>query len=315
MQELGVARRGWGVLVALVLGASLAACGDDGGPGSGASVSIVATTSIWADVAQNLACDGLAEVTSIVPPGGDPHAFEPSLADRKTMQDAALIVANGESLEGGLGAPLESAADDGTPVLHMVDLVGGDRAPTDERDDHGDHAGLDPHIWQDPLEVASALPELADRLVVEVGLDADAVAACLTDYQAELLAVDAEIESLIATLPVERRKLVTNHVSLGYFAHRYELEILGTVIASASTLAEARPAHLEELAGLIAAAELPAIFSEIQHGSADAETLAERLGVEVVSLYADSLGPPGSGADTYVGLMRTNAQLIVDGLG
>ncbi len=187
----------------------------------------------------------------------------------------------------------------------------------DEDDGHDhDHGSEDPHVWFDPTRVSGVLDELAQHLIDDAGVDADSIAACLSDYRAELEALDHELEGLIEQLPVGKRKLVTNHDALGYFADRYGFEIIGTVLPSVSTLAETNPAQLEELAQTIEHEGVTTIFGETVHSSDDAEALAARIGdVEVVTLYTGSLGPPGSGAEDYIGFMRSNTRLIVDGLG
>ncbi len=113
-------------------------------------------------------------------------------------------------------------------------------------------------------------------------------------------------------MPPDRRLLVTNHDALGYFADRYGFEILGTVLPGTSTLAEASPAELERLAADIESAGVPAIFAEALESTDEAAALADDLGVDVVTLYTDSLGDDGSGAETYAELMRYDATAIAD---
>ena len=339
-----------------VLGA--AACSGDPAPeppGVGAEPpTILATTSIWADVVANVACDGLAVVETIIPVGSDPHGYEPSLQDTERMTNAPLIVANGLTLEGRLVDTLETVAESGTVVLEFAasmdpipfeddhdeeghddhddheghdhddhdDHEGHDDHDEEGHDDHDDHGhhdhahgAEDPHVWFDPHRVAEALPVLAQALTAHAGLDPAAVEACMNSYRAELEAVDAEIAAKIEQLPPESRKLVTNHDAFAYFAARYGFEVIGTVIPSLSSMAEANPAGLEELAEIIEHEGIKAIFAETQHSGDDIEALADRIGgVEVVTLYTGSLGPPGSGAETYTGYLRTNTDLIVDSL-
>jgi zinc/manganese transport system substrate-binding protein len=303
--------------VALAGALALAACSASDGAtpaAEGAAAgrdapSVLATTSIWADVVSNLACGGMADVDTLVPPGGDAHAFEPSLADRERLEGASLVVANGLGLEGGLDATLEAVEATDTSVFRVGEHV--------RSGDHEGGAGEegDPHVWFDPLLVADALPALAEALASEVGLDPGAVDACLTTYQAELRALDAEIVEILSAVPDDRRVLVTNHEALGSFADRYGFEVVGAVVAAPSTLTESSPGHLEALAEAIEANGAPAIFVEQEHSSAEAEVLAERIGdVSVRQLHTEGLGEPGSGADTYTGLLRSNAQVIADAL-
>ena len=287
-------------LVALVL---TAACGDDGDAPTDGRPVVVATTSIWGDVVGNVACDGIADVRVLVPAGADPHAFEPSLRDREVVDGAALVVANGADLEESLVDLLATAEEDGTPVFELTSAI-------ETLDDGGT---VDPHVWQDPSRVAGAIDALAAALV-DGGVDAAGVERCAAAYRTELDALDAELESSFAVVPADRRVLVTNHDALAYLADRYGFEVIGTVIPASTTLAETNAADLEALATLIEQTGVPAIFTEEEHASDEADALADRVGVEVVALRADSLGPEGDPDSTYVGLMRTNATAIVEAL-
>jgi len=346
----------------LVIAANLAAlsllvsaCGDatqqEGTAAStgAAKPTVLVTTGIWSDIVSNVLCSGDINVATLIPDGGDPHNYEPSLQDRERMENAALVVANGLGLEERLEDTLIAVEQNGTPVFRAAEhastvltgtesgahghgaeeaaeeVDGQDHDAVDEDDhgheetggevdDHGHEAG-DPHVWFDPQRVKETLSELQQLAVEHVGLDSDAVASCLNDYSSELDSLDAEISALLGQIPESNRKLITNHDALAYFADRYEFEIVGTVIPSTSTMAETNPAQLAELAEVIEHEGVPAIFAENLHNSDDAEVLAARVGaVEVVTLYTGSLGPAGSGAEDYLGFMRTNAQLITDAL-
>ena len=311
----------------------LAACGSDEPSSSSGSATptasgtpvVVATTSIWADITANVACDGLADVRMIIPPGGDPHSFEPSLSDRETMDNADLIVANGLALEESLEDTIDAVESGGVPVLHVGD--GLDPIPTAAASHDGDHEGdedaahdddhgdEDPHVWWDPTRIAAAVPLIADALV-EAGLDRERVAVCADQYAYDLAQLDDELATIVATLPVDERILVTNHDSLGYFADRYDFEVLGTVIPSSSSLAATSPAELDALAADIEATGVSAIFADTQNSSDDAEALADRIGdVEVVSMLTDTLDEPGTDQGTYVGWLRQNVETIVAALG
>ena len=287
---------------------------------------VVATMSIWADVTANVACDGLARVEMIIPPGGDPHSFEPSLRDRETMDNADLVVANGLFLEESLADTIDAVESNGVTVLRVGDgldpLSVGDEGHDDNghdnesekaADDH-DHGDFDPHVWWDPTRMAAAVPLIADALG-DVGVDRAALDVCAAQYIRELTSLDADITAVVAPLLPEQRILVTNHDSLGYFADHYDFEVLGSVIPSSSSLAATSPAQLDALAADIEATGVTAIFADTQNSSNDADALANRIGdVEVVSMLTDTLDEPGSAAGTYSGWLRQNAQIIVDAL-
>ena len=199
---------------------------------------------------------------------------------------------------------------------HADEADGHDDHEADEHEGHDHaHTGADPHVWFDPVRVAGVLDELAGRLTADAGLDPGAVGACLSRYQDELTQLhDEVVETLAAVAPADRR-LVTNHDALGYFANRYGFEVIATVIPGGSTLAEPSTAALGELAELITETGVKAVFAEQIQSADTVESLAARAGpVEVATLYTGALGPPGSGAETYAGFMRTNARIVADAL-
>lgn len=310
-------------LHAAVLAALLVAsgCGSSGDARERAGV--VVTTGIWGDVVRNVTCGDLVEVEVLIPDGADPHGFEPSLADRGAMDAADLVVINGLELEEGLVDTLDAVADAGTPIVAVADAIEPLAAPdtdedhaTEEDEDHDDHGGVDPHVWMDPVRVAEALPALADRVAEAASLDREQLDPCVDAYVGELRALDEEIRELLEGIPAARRNLVTNHEALGYFADRYDFRVIGTVIPASSTLAESNPAQLEALAEVIREVGTPAIFAEDQQSTSDADALAASLdGVEVVTLFTGALGGADVGADTYIGMLRVDAQRIADALG
>ena len=225
------------------------------------------------------------------------------------MENAELIVANGLLLEESLNDTIEAVESAGTPVVRVAE--GLDTLGTSTAEDQ---SGNDPHVWFDPIRVAATLPAIATALE-DVGFDRAALDECVDAYEAELVSLDEEVAGIVAELPEDQRVFVTNHDSLGYFADRYDFEILGSVIPSASTLAQTNPAELEELAESIEAAGVTAIFVETQHSSSDAHALADRVGdVEVVALLTGTLDEPGTEGSTYLGWLLQNAHLIVEGL-
>lgn len=280
----------------------LAACGggadgaDDGasGPGSG-TPTVFATTSILGDViAANLAPGVQGEV--LMPPGVDPHDFSLSTRDAERMGEADLLVINGAGLEAHLADAIDRAEANGVEVFDVSE--------------HVDLLGDDPHLWTDPSRMVAAVEALGAEHPDLFAADR------ITEYVADLEQVDADIEAQLADLPADRRVLVTNHEVLGYFADRYDFEVVGAVIPSPTTGAEASAASIDELADVVTERGVPAIFAETSSSDDLARALADSTGtdVQVVDLFTESLGEPGSGADTYLGLLRTDAQRIHDAL-
>ncbi len=164
--------------------------------------------------------------------------------------------------------------------------------------------------------MAEAAQALADVLADEVpALDTDEFRDRAAAYVTELQELDGEVEATLAAVPAERRKLVTNHDVFGYFADRYGFEVVGAVIPATTTQAAPSAGEIDELAAIITAEGVPAIFADTSSPEGLADTLADEVGdIEVVELFSESLGDEGSGADTYAGMVRTNATRITEAL-
>jgi zinc/manganese transport system substrate-binding protein len=137
----------------------------------------------------------------------------------------------------------------------------------------------------------------------------------VTAYLDSLGSLDQEVDGLVATVPPDDRLLVTNHEVFGYFADRYGFEVVGAVIPGGSTLAEPSAAELADLVHQIDDRGVPAVFAETSSPTRLAEALAaEGADVAVVELFSESLGEPGSLGDTYLRMVRTNAERITAAL-
>lgn len=182
----------------------------------------------------------------------------------------------------------------------------------DEHDDHG-HELEDPHFWFDPVRVQSAVNDVAGRLGA---LDPDRASEYLANADAfnrQLTELDAWTMEQVTAVPAERRLLVTSHDSFGYFAIRYGFEVVGVVL-STTTDVEPSPADLAELTHEVEEYNVPAIFGETTVTERLALAVAEESGADLVRLYSGSLGEPGSDADTYISMVRTNVERIVAAL-
>ena len=139
---------------------------------------------------------------------------------------------------------------------------------------------------------------------------------CAQAYIAELELLDAELQATLESIPNKERQLVTNHSSLGYFAERYGFTVLETVIPGGTTLAEPSSADVVDLIEMINEEGIPTIFVDVAVSSEVAQLVATEASgtVGIVPLFSGSLGKPGSEADSYVTLMRTNVARIVGSL-
>jgi zinc/manganese transport system substrate-binding protein len=146
-------------------------------------------------------------------------------------------------------------------------------------------------------------------------LDTDAVRAQAARYIRALESLDAEVADTLAAVPQERRVLVTNHEVFGYFADRYGFDVIGAVVPGGTTGESVSAAQLAALADTVREHDVPAIFADTSSAGSLTRTLAAEVGdVDVVELFSESLGAPGSGGETYIEMVRTNAQRIVAAL-
>lgn len=296
---------------ALLLAAG--ACSD--GEEAGSTPLVVASTTILGDVVASVVADD-ARVEVLMPVGTDPHDFEPSARQVALLDGADLVVWVGD-LEPGLTGAVEQAAAGGTKVLALLPLVDPLPASNGEAPDEGadrGHGDLDPHFWFDPLRMATAAAAIGNSLnEVDPSMDWNSRAKA---YAVELVGADADISEILAAVPPDRRRLVTNHDTLSYFADRYGFEVVGTVIPSVTSLAEPSSAEMARLVETIRAEGVPAIFADTTNPTILADALAAELGqgITVVPLFTDSLGGPGSGAETYLDLIRANAMAIAAAL-
>ena len=171
----------------------------------------------------------------------------------------------------------------------------------------------------DPTNVV-AVVEALERELVPLVADADLLSTSVEDYVADLEVLDADIATALDVIPVERRIMVTNHDSFAMFADRYDLAVVGTIIPSMTTSAEPSAAGLEALADTIREVGVPVVFAETTESARLADALASEVGeidgerVVVVELFSGGLGEPGSGAETYLAMMRLNAERIAAAL-
>lgn len=305
--------RSAGLLLAAVI--AISACSGGSGSGESTTIEVVATTTILGDIAANIVgSDGTVE--TLLPIGASPHDYQASAQQVAALQTADLVLANGLSLEEGLLDVLESAEADGANILTLAPLL--DPIPftggVHDDHEHEEDAGTDPHVWLDPLRMGDAAFLIADQLDdLDPTVDWEERAG---EYTARLIAAHEQTESILSAIPASNRKLVTNHGSFGYFAERYGFDVVGIVIPGGSTLADPSSSELTALVEEIESEGVPAIFAETTESSALAEAIADETGttVEVVELYTGSLGEDGSGAETLIELLLTNAERIAAAL-
>jgi ABC-type Zn uptake system ZnuABC Zn-binding protein ZnuA len=244
-------------------------------------------------------------VEGILGPSDEPHEYEPTPDDADAVSAARVVVANGAELDGWL-ADLEGIAPD--DAVRVTAVEGIELLPTEE----GGFPG-DPHVWHDPA--------LAGRMVdnIAAGLS-EADPEGRADYEenarrfkAELEEMAAAIRELFAPVPPEQRLLVTSHDAFGYFARAYDLTQVGTVLPSVTTETEPSARQIQRLVDEIRRTGVRAIFTEEAVDARLERRVAQEAGATVnSSLYADVLGEPGSGAETFIDAELANARAMAE---
>ena len=319
---------------------------------AGSTLKVLAVETFLADVTQNVAGSRL-EVVALLPVGADPHSFDPTPADVTKAADSNVLIVNGAGFEefldellqnaGGVHRVIEASegltsrtphegegtdtgedhdqhesdhrpnADDPRESAHHH---GNDPGHEAEHEPHGHHHHEgDPHFWLAPPNVIRYVENIRDGLIQADPDGKTTYAANADAYIAQLRELDQWIEDQVRQIPKERRLLVTNHESFGYFADRYGFRIIGTIVPGVSTDASPSARQLAHLIDKIKATGTRAIFLETDANPQLSQQVARETGVKVVvELYTHSITEPGGTAPSYIAMMRYNTTAIVNAL-
>lgn len=278
-------------------------------------LSIVCTTQQVADAVRNIVGEH-AEIESLMGPGVDPHMFRTKPSHLLKLQQADIVFYNGLHLEGRIADSLEQLADR-KPVVPLTGRL------VEEHDKRlispaGFSGVHDPHVWHDVSLWADCVDYAAERLCEFDPARADDYRANAAAYRKQLDELNAEVGAQLRSIPDDRRLLVTAHDAFGYFSAAYGLKTIG--LKGISTDDEADFAHLDAVRKILVENQVPAVFVESSTSPRLVNKLIEecqaaghqvRVGKE---LYSDAMGSAGSGAETYVGMIRANVAAIVNGL-
>jgi zinc/manganese transport system substrate-binding protein len=299
------------VSVVLVVVSFCGACGvaqSDQGDAS-SKLEIVATTTQIGDLVRNVGGDTV-DLHQILQPNSDPHDYEPRPEDVENTAEAEVVFVNGDNLDDWMDEVVAQSGGD----PRVVDL--GKKIPVKlPGESEGVEASrYDPHWWHDPRNAEEAVEQIRDELIE---MDPDHRAAYERNaraYLAKIKSLDEGIQACIDKVPPEERKLVTDHDAFGYFAQRYDIDVVGAVIPSQSTQAQPSAGETAALISLIRRENVRAVFPESSINPKLAETIARETGASAEhTLYGDTLGSPGSNGNTYLKMEAANANAMVEG--
>jgi len=265
---------------------------------------ILATTTVIWDIARNVA-GGLWEVESLVNPGQNPHNYEPTPQDMVKAAKASLILYNGLGLDSWVERLLS-----GQWRGKMVRVTEG-LEPYMLKVPDGPYAGKDdPHLWLDVSMAVKYAERIRDVLVEVDPVNAEQYRLNAAAYIAELWELDEWIKEAVSKIPEDRKVLVTQENAFQYFARRYGFRV-GGYFYSIVTEIEPTPYDTARLVNKVRRTGVCVFFVETTLSTRAMEMLVREVGGRIAGqLYADSLGPPGSGADTYIGMMRDNVEKL-----
>lgn len=279
-------------------------------------IQILATTGMIGDIAKNVGGEA-ANVTVLMGPGIDPHTYKAKTSDIDKMRDADIIFYNGLYLEAqikdaldGLDEKVVSVSDDiDRETLLAWDVDGAD-VPESE--------SYDPHIWNDVSLWIDATYKVSDTLQERDPTQAETYEQNAQIYIAQLQELDEYARAQIATIPENRRYLISTHDAFSYFSRAYNIPT--RALLGISTEAEASTQDVQELSDFIVENNIPAIFGENITSDKFAQSVLEAVeekGHTVVigpELLSDALGEEGSPQDSYEGMIRSNVDSIVNAL-
>ena len=277
---------------------------------------VLVVETFLADITQNVAGERV-QVEALIPIGLDPHAFEPAPQDIARISSSQVLIVNGAGFESWLKPVLSNAGGQHSVIEASAGLKSraaregeGVEGKTGQVQDAGD-----PHFWLDPLNTIQYVNNIQAGLSQADPGGTETYAQNAAVYIQKLKDLDIWIRAQVEQVPPERRLMVTNHESLGYFADRYGFKIAGTILPSVSTDASPSAQELARLVDQIRLVGVKAIFLETGSNPQLARQVAQETGVKVISdLNTHSITAPGGKAPNYIDMIKLDVQVIVAAL-
>ena len=282
-------------------------------------LNILATTPMLAEYVRQVANENV-DLNILMPYGVDPHSFEASPQDVKKISDADLVFYVGLKYEStGVVKLLENSVSSENILINLgsgINPIQFTKEGHDDHDDDGDHEGhnhgvYDPHFWFDPTRVALAVEIIKDELVKIDSANQTSYESNAKNYFNTLKVLDENISTLISTIPVENRQIITTHEALGYLESKYDIEILTTLIPSLNSENGITPKSLRSTIEQIEKHNIKVMFLEEETPSQYNTTIKQETGIKLVTgLWVETLIE----GQTYVKWLEDNVNIIVDNL-
>jgi zinc/manganese transport system substrate-binding protein len=263
-------------------------------------VKTIATFSILGDLVRNVGGDRI-EVTTLVGPNGDAHVYTPTPTDAKNIAAAKVVFVNGLGLEGWMTRLVEAAGGKAQTVVASIGVK-----PLKMEDEHKPgHMMTDPHAWQSVANAKIYVGNIRDGLIAADPAGKSTYDANAARYLASLDALEAEVNSTIANIPQERRRIITTHDAFGYFGTAYGMEFISP--EGVSTESEASAKDVAKIIAQIRRQKIPAVFMENISDPRLMQQIARESGARIGgTLYSDALSDAKGPAASYIDMMHNN---------
>ncbi len=266
---------------------------------------VVATFSILGDMVRNVGGERV-EVATLVGPNGDAHVYSPTPADGRRLTEAKIVFTNGLRFEGWIDRLVKSS---GTKAVR-IEAAKGVKPLKGEEDGHGHghhhgHDGSDPHAWQSIGNAKTYIVNIRDALIAADAAGRQAYEVNASAYLKRLDEIDAEVKGLVASIPPERRRIITSHDAFRYFEEAYGIDFVSP--QGVSTEAEASAKDVARIIQQIRREKIAAVFVENVSDARLMERIAKETGAKIGErVYSDALSEPNGPAGTYIDMMRHN---------
>ena len=267
---------------------------------------VVTSFSILGDMVQEIGGDKV-EVRDLVERNQDPHVFEPRPQHAKNLARADLVVINGLGFEGWLDRLIEASGFKGEPLVATKGI-----APLrhTHHHTHHEHTVFDPHAWHSLKNASIYIDNIVEGLSRLLPQEAAFFKARAEAYKKELEAIEIQTYQELDKLPVESKKVLTNHEAFGYLGHDFQITFYSPL--GISTESEPSAKAVATLINRIKKDRIQAVFVENISNSRLINRIAEETGTHIGGiLYSDALDIPGTQADTYLKMMRFNLNSLV----
>ena len=301
-------------LVLLLLSPFFTGCAAPAPTDPSGKLRVVTTVSPITNIIQNIGGDRI-DVTGIVPEGVNSHTFEPAPSDARLLAQADIIFVNGLFLEEPTIKLAEANKREGVEIVSL-----GEQTVTPEEYVYDfsfpkEAGNPNPHLWMNPLYAARYAELVAESLAAKDPANADFYRANAAAFAERIAVLDSAIAATLATIPVEKRRLLTYHDSFAYFAPRYGMTVLGAV--QPADFSEPSAQEVARLITQLREEKIPAIFGSEVFPSPILEQIAKESGaVFIDQLRDDDLpGEPGDANHSYFGLLVEDVRVITAALG